>query len=143
MLVKGSCAAEGVTDGRTGILIEESGEALAATLLALDIGKMHEIGRHAMDEIYLSWADSVAMAAERYHIVLENHRSGRLQPKTGPLRGFYTIGDEMRSELAAARDTAGAVRSAVRDTVRTSFRDAAEELQRELNRAQSILERYL
>ena len=143
MLVKGSCAAEGVTDGRTGILIEEKGEALAAALLALDIGKMHEIGRHAMDEIYLSWADSVAMAAERYHIVLENHRSGRLQPKTGPLRGFYTIGDEMRSELAAARDTAGAVRSAVRDTVRTSFRDAAEELQRELNRAQSILERYL
>lgn len=150
MLVKGSCAAEGVTDGRTGILIEETGEALGAALLALDIPKMHEIGRHAMEEIYLSWAESVSMANERYHIVLENHRSGKLQPKVGPLRGFYTIGDEMRSELAAARDTAGAVRSAadsmrgaVKETVRASFKEAAEELQRELNKAQSILERYL
>ncbi len=150
MLVKGSCAAEGVADGRTGILIKETGEALGAALLELDIPKMHEIGRHAMEEIYLSWAESVSMANERYHIVLENHRSGKLQPKAGPLRGFYTIGDEMRSELAAARDTADAVRSAadsmrgaVKETVRASFKEAAEDLQRELNKAQSILERYL
>ena len=157
LLVRGSCAAEGVTDGHTGILIEETGEALAAALLDLETAKMHEIGRHAMDEIYLSWADSVAMAAERYHVVLENFRSGAMKPKTGPMRSLYTLEDGVRAELASARDTADAVRSAVgnarsaadamrgavRSSVRDSFREAAEELQRELNRAQSYFERYL
>ncbi len=73
VLIKDSCAAEGVTDGRNGILINESAEELAEVLMndALTTEKMHEIGEHAMQEIYLSWEDSVAEALKRYEIVME------------------------------------------------------------------------
>lgn len=172
LLVRGSCAAEGVTDGQNGILIEENGESLGAALMDLDVQKMRDVGQHAMDELYLSWQDSVAMAAERYHIVLERQASGELQPKTGRMRGLYTLEDEVRGEIAAALDTADAMRdtaknaadymrdtarstagdlrdtakttaNAMRSAVRDSFREAAEELQRELNRAQNYIGRYL
>jgi glycosyltransferase involved in cell wall biosynthesis len=80
VLIKDSCASEGVTDGRNGYLIEENADAMAALLMKLgnDLAALHEVGTHAMDEIYISWADSVRTAHERYAELLEMKRTGAL-----------------------------------------------------------------
>ena len=83
VLIRGSCAAEDVTDGRNGFTIDETAEALAALLETVggDLPLLREVGRHAMDELYLSWADAVAAAQERYGEILELKRAGLLPEK--------------------------------------------------------------
>ena len=82
VLIRGSCAAEGITDGRNGFLIDENSASLAAFLKHAcgHIPEMHEAGEHAMAEIYLSWEDAVGKAAERYREILELKKAGRLTP---------------------------------------------------------------
>jgi glycosyltransferase involved in cell wall biosynthesis len=77
VLVRGSCAAEGVTDGRNGVLIEENAASLADAILRLsrDRDAMKAMGQKAMDEVFVSWEDAVGRAAERYHIVRENYKN--------------------------------------------------------------------
>ena len=83
ILIRDSCAAEGVTDGRNGFLIEENAEAMAEVLsrLAADLSHVHQVGQHAMDEIYQSWKECVGMAMERYRFILEEKKAGRLEEK--------------------------------------------------------------
>ena len=78
VLVRGSCAAEGIRDGENGLLIEESGASLFDLLSRLRgrRERMREIGSRAMEEIYVSWEDSVKRAYARYQIVKENYRRG-------------------------------------------------------------------
>jgi 1,2-diacylglycerol 3-alpha-glucosyltransferase len=87
LLLEGSCAAEGVTDGRTGLLIQNSNEALAETLIKAVNNRetLRQIGQAAMDEIYISWEDSVKKAVDRYGVVLENWKSeGKRRSKVRP-----------------------------------------------------------
>ena len=79
VLVKDSCASEGVQDGIDGLLIDENAESLAACLMnVIDHPEvMQRIGRAASANLYLSWDDAVACAMERYEIVMDNYRSGR------------------------------------------------------------------
>ncbi len=78
VLIKDSCAAEGITDKRNGLIIEESAEAMAALLdeVGGDLDHLHELGQHAMDEIYLSWEECVAEAYKRYQFVLAKKEKG-------------------------------------------------------------------
>ena len=84
VLVRGSCAAEDITDGRNGFLIEENSRSMASLLMNIagDLPHLHEVGQHAMDELYLSWRECVGRAYERYNVILEKKRSGALKPKT-------------------------------------------------------------
>lgn len=70
VLIQGSCAAEGVTDGRNGLLISENADSLAACLRSLTIEKMQEVGYTAAQELYISWETAVSFAAERYETVI-------------------------------------------------------------------------
>ena len=81
VLIKDSCASEGITDGRNGYIIEESGKAMADLLLRVckDMDAVHDVGMHAMDEIYISWEESVHKAYERYGEVLDLKASGKLE----------------------------------------------------------------
>ncbi len=80
VLIEGSCAAEGVTDGRNGFTIRESPEAMAALLERVcgDPGHLREVGDRAMEELYLSWEDCVGQAYQRYQVILENWRRGAM-----------------------------------------------------------------
>ncbi len=80
VLIKGSCAAEGVTDGRNGFLIEENGESMAQCLAKIseDLSVLHQVGQHAMDEIYISWDNAVRLAYDRYKEIHEMAKSGEL-----------------------------------------------------------------
>ena len=73
LLIKGSCAAEGVSDGETGLIIEERPDELAQKALwaCSNRDELAEIGKNASARIYLSWDDAVAKAYERYCLVLE------------------------------------------------------------------------
>ena len=90
VLIAGSCAAEGVTDGRNGFTISETPEALAALLarLCLDLPHLREVGQKAMDEIYVDWRTCVAEAYERYEYVLEKKRSGALAKRKRELTDY-------------------------------------------------------
>lgn len=81
LLIRGSCAAEGITDGRTGILTAPNPRAIAENLeFALSHREeIHQIGDHAMNEVYLSWADAVKRAYDRYPAVIERCMSGNSQ----------------------------------------------------------------
>ncbi len=83
VLIRGSCAAEDVVDGRNGFLIDESAEAMAALLSSLTGREdaVRAVGRRAMEELYLSWSDSVAAAYDRYQAILEEKRRGLLPEK--------------------------------------------------------------
>lgn len=77
ILLKDSCAAEGVEDEFTGyIASNETSEAVAEQLLKVlrDTEKAAEIGRNAQEHVYLSWADSVKHASERYDHLLSEKR---------------------------------------------------------------------
>lgn len=79
-LVRGSCAAEDITDGENGFLIDETADSLAALLswTCDHLAQVRRAGERAMDEIYLSWADCVSVAYERYGAILEAKARGEL-----------------------------------------------------------------
>ena len=80
VLIKGSCAAEGITHDRNGYLIEENAQSMAALLeqLSGNLDRMHQVGQNAMDEIYISWDQAVRVAYDRYKEINEMAKSGEL-----------------------------------------------------------------
>lgn len=84
VLVENSCAAEGVTDGETGFLCEETTESLTNKLKEIMHNKEHlkAVGKNAQSKIYISREDAVKRAYERYKIVIENfYKNGKDKEK--------------------------------------------------------------
>lgn len=78
MLIKDSCAAEGITDGRNGYLIDENAQAAAEFLkyACHHTDELHQAGAKAQDEIYISWREAVRQAEKSYGEVMDNARAG-------------------------------------------------------------------
>lgn len=102
VLIEGSCAAEGVTHGRNGLLIEENAGSLFACLeqLLAHPGKMAEIGENAAGELYLSWQDAVKQAMQRYQIVIDRYRSGGYPARHEPMDKLLKANGNLMEELA-------------------------------------------
>lgn len=83
LLIRNSCAAEGIEDGRNGYLCDENADSIAAFLkwACGHLNELHIAGEHAMQEIYLSWQDAVNLAVNGYNDLLERKRSGKLKAK--------------------------------------------------------------
>ncbi|MCQ2432208.1 MAG: glycosyltransferase [Clostridia bacterium] len=114
MLIRGSCAAEGITDERNGFLVDENADSIAAFLER--IAKTPEIckavGDHAMNEVYLSWEDAVKRACARYDIVRERYLSGehktpeplsdeifiRISELLGTVNRVHKSGEDLRTK---------------------------------------------
>ena len=96
VLIEGSCAAEGVTDGRNGYLVREDFRSLAQCLswACGHMEELHAAGEHAMSEIYLSWQDAVYLAEIRYAEVLEKKQAGQLP-------GHRKLADDPLFEMTA------------------------------------------
>lgn len=101
VLIQGSCAAEGITHGRNGYLIEETAESLAECLLALwnkrDL--MHQAGELANQEIYISWETAVHAAMERYEIVIDRYKSGLYPSRREPMDVLLNANGELMEDL--------------------------------------------
>lgn len=73
VLIRGSAAAEPVSDGQNALLIDEDPNSLASAVVSLskDREYMKALGRRALDELYLSWDTVVAGVYKRYCDILE------------------------------------------------------------------------
>lgn len=82
LLVRGSCAAEGIINGETGFLCMESAHSIASVLADIMNNEqlLNTVGKNAQERIYLSWDDAVKKAYDRYQIVIENFnkKNGRI-----------------------------------------------------------------
>jgi len=111
VLVDGSCASEGITNGTDGLFIQENAASLALCLAKVMGSKeaMRRIGENASENIYMSWHDAVGMAMNRYEVVLDNYHSGKyVKPPriadelfkfTGELVNVLNEAEEKRREV--------------------------------------------
>ncbi len=78
VLIKGSCAAEGITHDRNGFVIDENADSMAQLLeeVSGDLDHLHQVGQNAMDEIYISWEQAVRLGYDRYKVVSDMAKSG-------------------------------------------------------------------
>lgn len=104
VLIEGSCAAEGVTDGETGFLIKKDAAAMAELLRSLcqSPDTMRRVGAGAASGLYISWHDAVARAYERYGTVIEKYRRGEYPEHTGSLEDFFAFQGDMMDGLSRA-----------------------------------------
>ena len=126
VLVRGSCAAEDVTDGVNGFLIEENAASMAAMLRELCAGRetMRRVGEYAQRELYISWEEAVANAYERYGAVVETYRSGGYPE-------HERFSDEVFRATAQAMDSYNRARERLLDR-RRGLQSSREELLRGL-----------
>lgn len=97
VLIKGSCAAEGVTDGVDALLSDENAESFAEVLagVAGNRDRMRQIGEMASKNLYISWDDAVKKAMDRYQIVSDRYKSGKIKKKKGIAEEVFSIAGEM------------------------------------------------
>lgn len=102
MLIAGSCAAEGVRDGRNGILIEENAGSMYEALKKLCENQplMAQIGENAARELYMSWEEAVKLAANRYEAVIARYRAGDFRQHRAAMDEVFRIGGEAMEDLA-------------------------------------------
>ena len=76
LLLKGSCAAEGIEDGVTGLIIPASvdGMELALQSACEDRQKLKEIGENAAEKIYISWEDALKKVTARYREIIARNK---------------------------------------------------------------------
>ncbi len=77
ILLRGSCASEGVVDGFSGYIADEETSASVTQQLIKVLSnpdKAAEIGINAQEHVYVSWSDSVEKASARYDFLLEQKR---------------------------------------------------------------------
>lgn len=106
LLIKGSCASEGITDGHTGLLTEANPEDIARCLeFAISHrGEIRQMGENAMNEVYVSWEDSINHAYERYFTVRERCMSGKSQRKEKLFSsGLFKTVDEITNAIQQVR----------------------------------------
>ena len=113
VLIKDSCAAEGITDDRNGFIIEESAQDMADLLMKVcgDLDHVHDVGQHAMDEIYMSWSDCVAKAYERYQYVLARNKVGAMPHRK------EQVTDQMVKFVARTMEEEDKVRKTIHEAV--------------------------
>lgn len=75
LLIKDSCASEGIVDMDTGFLTQKDARDMTARLeqLLKDPALIKNVGASAQSKIYISWEDAIAKANDRYHYVIENY----------------------------------------------------------------------
>ncbi len=93
LLIRGSSAAEEVTDGVNAILTEENADSIHDALLSRMDHKdaLHKLGRNAQDMLYFTWEDSIARANKRYWEVLDDVRRGNTRRFISKSDDLYTF----------------------------------------------------
>ena len=140
VLIEGSCAAEGVTDGRNGFLIEENAASLARKLEELCAApeRIFRAGECAENELYLSWEDAVDRAVQRYEIVLDRYRSGGYRRKHRPKDAFMRSQGELMDILGEFHGIQEDMRSNFEDIridfeeMRSDFKDQKQRIHERL-----------
>ena len=73
LLIRGSCAADGVTDGENGFLCDNTPEDIAAGMArALKTAKA--VGERARETIPIPWSGIAKQVVERYSLLIERKK---------------------------------------------------------------------
>ena len=133
VIIEGSCAAEGVADGRNGFMIKENAASLAAKLKELTDkpDAVKSVGRNAGDELYLSWEDAVANAYKRYEVVIDKYKSGGYAARD-PLKGSWM---QSQGELMQILGDIGAARKDFKASIETAKNELDMSMRSLKNRA--------
>lgn len=115
VLISGSCAAEGVTNNRNGLLIEENPQSLCQCLLGLSRESMRLIGEYAQKELYVSWEDAVKAAMDRYQVVIDRYHSGAYAPYRRHMEPVFKANGELMEGFARLEDQRATLRSRIAD----------------------------
>jgi len=105
LLVRDSCAAEGVTDDVNCFLVEETGRSIYECLSRVghDRQLLAKVGQNAQDMLYVSWEDSIEHARQRYQVVLERYHSGKTGRKFEWSDEFFNTMDELCEKVTWVR----------------------------------------
>ena len=146
VLVAGSCAAEDVSDGVSGFLIEENAASMASMLERLMDApeQMRRVGEGAQREIYISWEDAVKNACARYGAVIDNYRRG-LYPAHNRLSDDFFHGmAELMDVLKRRREVQQQILANLRLTERAAqYRKLQQQLREGLQSGAEGLRREL
>ncbi len=76
VLIKNSCASEGVENNRNGFLCDENEKSLKDVIFnaVSNKEKLKEIGINAQNEVYCSWEDSITNAYKRYIEIIDEFK---------------------------------------------------------------------
>lgn len=134
VLVRNSCASEGVQDNHNGFLIDENADSMYELLkvVSRDLEHVHDVGKNAMEELYISWQDSVHQAHERYGEILDLKRSGALPFQHSTLPGTLRHHEEEKEKLQDEYDKLHEEREkrleAFREELRREYHQARGEM---------------
>ncbi len=136
LLMRGSCAAEGVVHGKNGLLCEDDPISFADALEVVwkDPAKVKEMGRSAAQTVYLSWEDAVARAYERYQQVLEDYdrtKKHRLPP-AGQMffKGVHAAEKQVKHTRRKYRLVKGKLKRSYHNAEKAVKRKMRDELQK-------------
>ena len=81
----GSCAAEGIVNGRNGLTVDHTPQMLASACREMITRPkaMRQMGDCAQRELYLSWDESIHRAYAEYANVCQNYREQRHPARNG------------------------------------------------------------
>jgi glycosyltransferase involved in cell wall biosynthesis len=95
LLVRGSCAAEGIFHEDTGILADEEAGSIAEQVIRAcgNLPLLKQIGDAAADRLYLSWEDAVKKAFLRYEKILREYpdSDSKIDADSGMIRRIHLI----------------------------------------------------
>ena len=133
VLIKGSCAAEGVTNRQNGFLIEENAASLAVMLarFAGDRGMLRRVGQNAADQLYISWADAVSKASERYAVVIDNYKSGAYAKRSGAAEDIFDLSGDLMKYFAESEKKRQETLKKIK-TIKTRINELADSFERYL-----------
>ena len=106
LLIEGSCASEGIVHARTGILTKADPAAIAEELefACSHLDEVHQIGEHAMNEVYISWETAVKRACDRYGTIIEHYREGQTQRREKfMVEEFFSMMDNITDSIQRFR----------------------------------------
>lgn len=119
LLIRGSCAAEGVTDGQNGFLVSETAQSVGNFLghACRMRDTLKTVGLRAMDELYLSWADSVERAYQRYELVRERYERSGSRCARGLTDELFTLINDVGERINTVRDLGEEIKQNILDTL--------------------------
>lgn len=131
VLIRGSCAAEGVTENEDAFLISENAAAMASKLteLLLCPQQMKRIGENAMGRLYISWKDAVANANERYQIVIDRYRSGAYCARKQPIDELFAQSGELMEVISTLEQREQQFRQEAQRRLQNQRKDTEKHIQ--------------
>ena len=78
---------------------------------------MAAIGRHAQDELYISWETAVGIARERYEMVIDRYRSGGYPSTRRGMEGVFRASGELMEGLCRLEERRDALHRKFTDRV--------------------------